>query len=94
MLSSNCNIREGKKAVRPHCNLKYIHRKGSVSSLVCLGLMLKRCAGVEVRGCRRRYRRKDQEFEAASRLTEMLKLSALVMCTRVFGTNLNEHIKP
>ena len=61
---------------------------------MCLGLMLRRCAGVGVKGCRRRYCRKDQEFDAAGRLTEILKLSALVVCTCVFATNLNEHIKP
>ena len=42
----------------------------------------------------RRYCRKDQECEAAGRLTEMLKLSALVVCTCVFVTNLDGHIKP
>jgi len=93
MLSSNCNICEIKKGVRPHCNLNFLYRNGSVSSLVCLGLTLKRCAGVGVKGCRRSYYRKNQEFEAAGRLTETLKLSALDVCTCVFATNLNEHIK-
>jgi hypothetical protein len=38
--------------------------------------MLKGCAGVGAKGYQRRYCRKEQEFEAACRLIEMLKLSA------------------
>jgi len=54
---------------------------------MCLVSMLKRCEGVGFKGCQRRFCRKDQEFEAAGRLTEMLKLSALVLCICVSATN-------